>query len=401
MKKRIILICFVWPLISSCINVQLLVSTFVSVGISQLIAYSNILLIIIGIVLITPDKGKLSKTGRIWFFFYLLYYCFSLLASGISGFENPEYTILASAVPVIYFTGFYFFLSRKDYFSLFTKVITIGYVLSSFLTILLFKLNFDFDHGGFYLNQLNRAGGVYADANNAALGSILAYVLFNNYFRPKTFLQKIFKIFILCVIFYSLLLTLSTTGLFTFVIVFISINYKYFTGLKVIFFGVVVSLFYLSLFNIEQYYDYFNLSDMQIMKVNNIKNVLTFETDKINSSGREELAQNLLEYIYQNPIIGNGLGFSNFVRGHNTYLGVWGDAGIFTFLFFIVTLIIYFVKSFKLNINSRFFCISILLTLCVFMLTLQTVINQAYIIVLFPLISYIFDKNPEQEPLET
>lgn len=393
MKKAAILICFIWPLVCSCLNIQLLTATFVSVGISQIIAYSNLLFILLGLLLIKDDIGKLSTTARLWFYFYILYYCFGLLASGVTGFNNPDYSILATIVPIIYFTGFYYFMSSEKYFNLFFKTITLSYVAASFLTIILFKLNYDFDHGGFYMYKLDRAGGVYADANNAALGSILAFVLFKKYFKPDNLTQKIIKICILTIVFYSLVITLSTTGLFVFVLVFILSNYKFFNGIRILFFGVVLSVFYLFLFNLEQYYSYFNLSERQLSKIDNIKNVLTFETDKIDSSGREELVQELLHYVYQKPIMGNGIGFSTFIRGHNTYIGVWADAGIITFIFFIIMLLFYIAKSFKLEINLKHFCFSILVALCVFMLTLQTVINQPYIIVLFAFLGYILDKT--------
>ncbi|OMP30690.1 hypothetical protein BKM32_10660 [Mangrovimonas sp. DI 80] len=379
---------------SNCLNIQRFTGVFISVALAQIIAYSNILLIFCGILIMLKSKGgDFSITARLWFMFYALYYTFGLLANGVSGFQNSEYSLMATLVPVIFFTGYYFFLSNDEYFIIFTKVITFSFVVSSFLTILLYKSNFDFDHGGIYNHSLDRAGGVYADANNASLSGILAFIFFDKYFTSK----KIFKTIILLIIFYSILITLSTTGLFVFVIVFILTKHKFFSGLRIILFGAILTVFYFFLFRIEQFYGYFNLSEIQINKINNIKNVLTFQTEKINSSGRSELVEELLYYVYQKPFLGNGIGFSTFIRGHNTYIGVWGDAGLFTFLFFILLLIIYLLKSFKLEINLRFFCFSILATLYIFMLTLQTVINQGYIIVVFAFVGYVLDKNKQHE----
>ncbi|MGJ5643139.1 O-antigen ligase family protein [Formosa sp. S-31] len=393
MKNKLIFVCFIWPLICSCLNIQRLTSAFISIGFSQFIAYTNLILIILGFFFIIKDRGELSKTAGLWFYFYLLYYCLGIIASGIYGFENPEVSLLASLVPLIYFIGFYFFLSNQVYFSLFTKVITISYVLSSFITILLFKINYDFDKGGFYLYKLDRAGGAFADANNASFVSILAFLFFQKFYVAKNTIQKIFKISILLVIFYSIFITLSTTGLFIFVLVFILTNYKLLKGFRVLLFSAIVVLFYFGLFLLKDNYNQLNLSDNQIKKVDNIVNVLTLNTDKIDSSERGELVQNLLYYVNQKPLLGNGIGFSSFMRGHNTYIGVWGDAGIITFLFFLFMLIIYLVKTLLLKNHIKFFCLSLLTTIYVFMLTLQTVINQSYVIVVFAFLGYIIDKR--------
>ncbi|MDW5289363.1 hypothetical protein [Formosa sp. PL04] len=394
MKKIAIFICFIWPLICSCLNLQLLIGTFISVGISQIIAYINLLLLILGIFLILKkDTGEYSKTAALWIYFFILYYTFGLLANGVTGFINPEYSILASLVPFVYFIAFYFFLSNDEFKKTFIKVLTISYFLSSLLTIFFFKINYDFDYGGIPIYPIDRAGGVYGDANNASFVSILTYILVAKMFVPKNKIQYILKIIALFIIFYSLLITFSTTGLFIFSIVFLISNYKFFKGLKLILLGISLIFFYLFLINIKSFTTHLNLNERQLGKINNIVNVLTFNTEEIDSSGRTELVQKLLHYVYENPVFGNGIGFSNFIRGHNTYIGVWGDAGILTFLFFIFMLIIYLLKSLSLDNNLRFFCFSILTTIYIFMLTLQTVINQPYIIVLFIFIGYIIDNK--------
>ncbi|QDO94313.1 hypothetical protein FNB79_10170 [Formosa sediminum] len=394
MKGKAIIICFIWPLICGCLNIQLLTAAFISIALSQFIAYINLVLILIGVfVVLKGSNGELSKTASLWFIFYALYYSFGLLASGITGFEDPGYSTIATIVPVIYFIGFYYFLRQEEYTKLFFKVITVCYMISAILTIFFFKINYSFDDLAIRPYPLDRAGGVYADANNAAMVNILAYILFQKFYIAKTKLQKAFKIFLTLVIVYSILLTLSTTGLFIFVIVSVITNYKFFRGFKVLLLGVLLVLFYAALFVREQFYSHLNLSVRQISKIDNIYNVLTFNTEKIDSSGRSELLQLLLEYVYKKPIMGNGVGFSTFIRGHNTYIGVWADAGIITFLFFLFLLVIYLVKSLKLNLTLMIFCLSMLVTMYIFMLTLQTVINQTHIIVLFVFIGYVIDRK--------
>src|SRR5690606_8563543 len=89
--------------------------------------------------------------------------------------------------------------------------------------------------------------------------------------------------------------------------------------------------------------------------------------------------------------------FSVIMRAHNTYLNIWVDAGIFTFLFFIFMLCFYYLKAFSLYPEQRYFVMSILTALYVFMFSLQTVINQPNLIVLIVLIGYIIDYSKSDQ----
>ena len=352
MKKTGIIICFIWPLISSILGVQMLAGEFWSDDIAELIAYSNVLLILSGLFIIKNDIKTPSKTARFWFLFYLVFYSFGLLSTGLSGFDAP---IMRTLVPVIYFTGFYFFISNEKYFFLFFKVITFSFVTSAIITIYLFKINYDFDYHGIVPWPIDRAGGLYGDANNAALVSLMAYIFFNHFFVPVNKLQKILKYFVISIIFYSLFITFSTTGLSTFLIIFLIDNYKFFKGIRLIIFGWLGIIFYSSLFLIKSLTSQLNLSEAQINKINNLINVLTLNNEQIDNSGRAGLIENFLPYIYKNPIFGNGIDFSIVHRAHNTYLVVLGDAGIITFTFFIFILVYYLIKSWRLKTYLRVF----------------------------------------------
>lgn len=390
MNKIIVSICFYWPFVCSCLQIQTLVSKFVSPSMAQLVAYSNLILIITGIFLFKKNVQTTSKTSRLWFIYYIIYYCFGLLATGVSGFQT---SIIATLIPLIYFLGFYFLLGNKEQFKIFFKVITISFVISAIITIVMIKMNFNISSGGIYHRALDRAEGLYGDANNAALASIIAYILFDKLCNPSKFLHKIFKIIILLTIFYSLFLTFSTTGLFVFTIIFFITNYKFFSGIKLILFGVLIVLFYLGIFALKSQTKNLDLSKAQIGKIDNIINVLTLNLDKVDNSGRGDLVVNVLHYLYENPILGNGIDFSLAMRGHNTYIGVWVDAGLITFLFFLFVLFYYFLKAFTLKIYLRYFALSLLIVLYIFMVSLQSVINQPYLIVLFVLVGYLIDYN--------
>lgn len=390
MKKAIIFICFYIPFISSCLNFQGFIRQFISVSISQTIAYFNILLIITGVFVFKKNIGTLSKTNNLWLIFYLIYYCFAILASAIHGFNS---TILATLVAPIYFIGFNILLSNPVQLDFFFKVLTLSFVISSFFTIYFYKINFSYDISGILGWDVDRAEGLYGDANNAALTSIIAYILFDKFYKPTLSTFKILKVLILGIIFYSIFITFSTTGLFAFIIIFLITNFKFFTGLRILLLAIAIPLFYVGIFTLKSQSHKLELTEAQINKVDNLINVVTFNIDEVNTSGRVDLIDNLMHYLYKNPISGNGVGFASSARGHNTYLGVWVDAGIFAFLFFLFVLLVYLFRSFFLKLHLRLFTISILIALYIFMISLQTVINQAYLIVLFAFVGYIIDNK--------
>lgn len=390
MNKVLVYMCFYWPIACSALNIQGFVNVFISNSLSQQLAYFNVLLITVGVFLVKKESVNLSKTNNIWLLFYIFYYCFALLASGINGFST---VILASLVAPIYFVGFYFLLSDPNQVKPFFKILTILFVIASIFTIYLFNINFDIENPGILGRKLDRAGGLYGDANNAALVSIVAYILFDKFYNPSNIIFRALKVMILLIIFYSVFLTFSTTGLFVFTVMFFVSNYKFFTGFRLAILGVLIGLLYIGIFSLKSRTKDLNLSAHQIHKIDNVINLMTLNLEKVDNSGREDLLENLLPYLYENPIIGNGVDFSVVMRGHNTYLGVWGDAGIFTFLFFIFMLCFYFLEAFSLDPEQRYFALSILTVLYIFMFSLQTVINQPNLIVLIVVVGYMIDYN--------
>ncbi|MUU77189.1 O-antigen ligase family protein [Winogradskyella endarachnes] len=396
MNKLIVTICFYYPLVCSCLNIQATIGKFISPTIAQLMAYFNLVLIVLGIFLFRKNFKSLSKINRLWFIFYLLYYSFGLMATGVTGFES---SIIATFVPVIYCIGFFFLLSNRRQFQIFFKIITICFVISAFLTIVLIKLNINVYTGSEHGWALDRAGGITGDANAAAHTSIFAFILLNHFFQPKKYIFIILKVVMLLLIFYSLVLTFSTTGLFVFTIVFFLINYKFFTGLRLVLIAALIPLLYVGIFTLKSQIPHLGLSVAQTGKVNNIINLLTLNFDEVDSSGRGDLVTKAFDYIVENPFMGNGVDYAVHKLVHNTYVGVWVDAGLFTFLFFLIMLGTLFFGTFSLKPQHRFFAISILFVLYIFMISLQSVINQSYLIVLFIFVGYLIHHNKENPEL--
>lgn len=390
MNKLIIYICFFWPFVCSCLNIQNVVSLFFSDTAAQLIAYSNLLLLLSGIFFIKRNKILISNTARMWFVFYIIYYGFGLLSAAITGYQTP---ILASLIPVIYVIGFYFLFSSEYYFKIGFKIITITFILSSITTIIFHHLNFSMDVGGINEWDLDRAGGLYGDANNAALANIITFLFTDKLLNPKSLNGKVGKIALLCLIFYSIFITFSTTGLFTFTIVLFVTNLNFFRGLRIVYMLIAVLMLYGGIFTVKTQTKSLNLTEAQTDKIDNIINVLTLNIDDVDNSGRADLFTNIMYYLEKNPLVGNGVNFAVDMRAHNTYIGIWVDAGLITFLFFIMILVKYMIKALKTENNHKYFIVSCLTVLYVFMISLQTVINQPYLIILFIYLGYLIDNS--------
>lgn len=390
-KSHLINICFLLPFVLTVFNLQVFVTRLVSSALAQIMAYGNLGLLFLGIALTIKNRGTLSRTARLWIIFYIMYFVFATLGSALN--NNPA-NILVSIIPFIYVLAFYLYLSIPENRKIFREVAIIAFVLSGILSIHLYNINFDLDRGGIYIYKVDRSGGVYADANNTALAAIITFVLVFKLYNPTKKIFKLLKIIILAITAYGLLITFSNTGFMVFVISLIMINHKFFTGIRIIIGIALLPVVYLILANLNSLTAGINLVGQQRDKVNNIVNIVTFNTDKVDDSGRNELVMKLInDYVFENPFIGNGIDFAISQHAHNTIVGVWADAGIFTLLFFLFMLGAYMFRAILSPPNARFFVLPILLTLYIFMLSLQSVINQPYFMALFVYIGYLVDRE--------
>jgi len=393
-KKFVIHICFLVPFVLTVFNLQVFMTRLVSEVIAQLMAYGNLGLLILGIALTIKDRGPLSKTARLWIIFYLIYFLFAILASAIH--FNPA-NILVSIIPLIYVLAFYVYLSIPENRKVFRNVAVIAFVLSGILSIHLFNINFDLDRGGIYMYKMDRSEGVYADANNTALAAIISFILVFKLYNPTKTFFKIFKLFVLALMVYGLVLTFSNTGFMVFIICLVILNHKFFTGIRLIIGISLLPFVYMALVNLNTLTADLDLVGQQRDKINNIVNIVTFNTDKVDDSGRNELVMKLInDYVFENPIIGNGVDFAISQHAHNTIIGIWADAGIFTLVFFLFMLGRYFLETLRSAPDIRYFVLPMLLVLCIFMLSLQSVINQPYFMALFVYMAYLIDDKDKE-----
>jgi len=398
-SKPVVHLCFLIPFVLTVFNTQVFVTLFISSTLAQLMAYGNIGLLFAGIALTIKQQGHYSKTASLWIIFYIIYFVFSIMASAIH--YNPA-EVLLFIIPLLYILGFYVYLSNPENRLLFRKVALISFVASSILAIHLYNINFDLEKGGIYQYKVDRSQGVYGDANNTALMCIVSFVFLFKLYQPQKKLLQIFRIILLAILFYSLALTFSTTGFVVFIVSLVMLNHKFFTGSRIVIAVLFLPIFYLFLANLNTLTADLNLVGQQREKINNIVNVVTLNTSEIDDSGRNELVKKLInDYVFENPIIGNGLGFGASQRAHNTIIIIWADAGIFTLLFFLFMLFKYFANSINSPPSIRYFVLPILIGLCIFMLSLQTIINQPYLMAVFVYLAYLLDEKDESEILGT
>lgn len=393
--KSFLYVCFYIPIFLNVLNVQAFLSRFISANLAQAFAYGAVGLMLIGTISLLKEKGPWNLILRTWLFYYSCYFGFGLLANVIHG---NDVQLLKSLIILIYFIGFSTLLSVQEHRIPIAKTIGIGLFISCIFTIIFHSLNFSLDVSGIYEYKLERAGGVYGDANNAALASILSFIFIHYFFTPKTILGRIVKNCALLISCYALILAFSKTGFLIFAIVLGLFFHKWFTFKRLIFTAFLLPTFVIGVF--QWGLNSSSVSKEQKARLESLVNIVTLQTDKIDFSNRDVLLKNMLNYVYENPFIGNGINFSVEIRGHNTLIGVWADAGIFTFIIFLILLFLYYKESFLTQGKVKFLSFSILITLCTYMLSLQTVINQGYIMAILVLLSYLLYDINSQKQLE-
>ncbi|MDO6819741.1 O-antigen ligase family protein [Zobellia sp. 1_MG-2023] len=386
--RAAIILCFYFPLVTNLLNVQAFISNFLSATIAQIFAYGNLMLLIIGVLIIIRQTKPFTPLIKLWFAFYIFYYSIALFANVLLDTTPP---ILKTLVPVVYFVSFSFLLSIPSQIKKVSKILAISFFVSSVFIILFNYFNFSLDHDGVYEYKLERAGGLYGDANNACIVAILAFIFIKSIITTKTNGQVILKVIALFITSYAVIITFSKTGFVVFLLI-LSLLYRHlFTVQRLLLSIIFIPLFLYAAITWAISSD--NLSRIQKERVESIVNIITLNTDKVGLSDRDILFKNMLSFIQENPYIGNGINFSNIIRGHNTIFGVWADAGILVFLLFLFLIFSFFKKAIFSENSLKYFGVAILTTLTIFMMTLQTIINQGYLMVLFSLLSFIFYKT--------
>jgi O-antigen ligase len=383
--KKLGVFCFLYAFVFSTLNLQNFAAWYISEELGQLFLYLNLGLLIFSSTIFAKGKIFVSKTVNSWLPFYMAYYFFGIIAC--IQYDYFDY-LIQSIAPFIYFITFIVFLGYPQNRSYLLRTMLVAFFIYCILLIVLYHIGYDVDTLGKPKWGIERAEGLFGDANNSALLSIICYILWSKFYHPK---YKLKRIFALSLIVYSLFLTFSTTGYFVFALVFISLNHRIFAQKKMIIALPIVPLLLFGLVNLTTLAEPLNLKKIQMVKIQNIENLFSLNLKDVDSSGRMGLLENLLEKVYEHPFFGNGIGFGNELRGHNTIIGVWADAGIIALILFLFVLFTYLNNTLKPNTKEKYYLLALEITLFIYMLSLQTVINQPYLICLFVWMGFKID----------
>ena len=389
--KKIVHLFFLVPFIINALNLQDWISLYVGGTSGQLVAYGNVGLLILGSFLIIKLKGSPIGTPGTWAVFFAVHYSLSILASIL--YDNPAnfgYTL----VNIVFYFSFLLYLKRLVDLSFIQTYFTIVFSIASICLIFLWNMQIDLDYFSSDLSWgLDRASGLYGDANNACLVSIISYVFLKFTDFGNLPFKSLIKLILTLLISYSVILTFSTTGYLVFVFVVILCNYKYLSKRNILASMFALPLLYLIIINLTWLTAGLNLNERQQSKIVNFENIFSFKFDQIDNSGRFEHIDNVIGKLYENPFSGHGFDFGLNHLTHNTYLNIWLESGIIGLIVLIVVLAIYFSRAIKVEKRTKYFSLAILFAVSIFMLSLQTVINQPYIMVVLTYVGVLIDKG--------
>nr|WP_321413138.1 O-antigen ligase family protein [uncultured Allomuricauda sp.] len=334
---------------------------------------------------------------KLWRIYFVAYFAIGFLANTMHDYYTPPF--LKTLIPFFFFLAFTEYMYKEKRKKIFLNTALITFMVANIVLIFFQKINYSVDQFGIYEYDLNRAGGVHGDANNAALMCLITYVLIRNNWKPKTNFQKLIRLLAYGITFYAFFLAFSKTGMVILILILVIQQLKDFNLKR--FFILFFILPLMLILGIQYGLNSNLLNDSQRDRLENVINILTLNVDKVDSSSRDELLLNMLDYVFENPILGNGIYFSNEIRGHNTYFGIWADSGILTFLIFLAIPISYFRKAMQIESNKRVFALSLMSVLFIYMMTLQTVINQPYLMGIFVFLCYLVSPKERREQLTT
>lgn len=394
-RNFIINLCVCTAFVYYTLNVQYFLALFISDTISQIGAYTILSLGVITYIFLLLNEKRKQKPILIhlWRLFFLIYLVVGFFANSLHHYYSPPF--LKILIPFFFFLSFSEYLINPLRRLLFLKLATITFCVSNALLIYFQSINFSIDHSGIYEYEIARAGGVQGDANNATLVALLSLVLLYNFWKPKIIFFKIVRFLCIIMALYAMLLAFSKTGIVILILIFFIQQLKKITVKRLLILFVVLPVSLLILLQSALNSDL--LTQNQQDRLENVMNIITLNVDKVDSSHRDTLLLNMLDYVFENPILGNGLYFSTDIRGHNTIIGVWADSGIFAFIMLLCIIAVYIRSSLRLTGEKKVMALSIILILTFYMLSLQTVINQPYLIGIFVFLCYFVTTKTKKE----
>ncbi|MCR9155253.1 MAG: hypothetical protein NXI09_14180 [Bacteroidetes bacterium] len=312
---------------------------------------------------LTGTDGRLNRAFLVAFFGFLF---LGGIASIIEGDSSGLFKDVRYYLPsvLIYFSTYRSVMSIRSEGELY-RIISIAAILIGFNAILiLVSIGFNIDfHGSTGLDQVERAVGLYSNANRAGyvstIGQSLALLLlFSGAVKRPNFY---FWLYVLC-----LLAALSTFSKGTILLSMLLILRLLYLGLVnrdlniygvrryirrfAVMFGLILLGLAFGLLNLQS-----RLSDLQSQRISQVQLLLQGQIDRETTTHRSELAVIALEEMRETFFLGAGLGkFKKMDIGngtHNVYLLILGEAGVIALILYLL----FYVKWAKNSFAGRQF----------------------------------------------
>lgn len=251
---------------------------------------------------------------------------------------------------------------------------------------------------------IGRSSGFFINANIAAQHAIFA-LIFLLYFIEAGKLKFYFKIFLLILILvcvFAVILTFSSTGFVNLLLVFLYFIFnKYRNKVKFAFhFMLIFILFQSVVLSMQsysnEYYNAFNIPQIQQEKISNFLNLISFyKTGNVDYSSRGDLVEIGIAKVVLQPFFGYGAGsFNGGLLGklgvHNTYLQIIGETGFFIFIIYIVLIFRILKRCFRIkNKAANFLLTASFLTIIVLQTTTHGILYSEAMLLMMILINCI------------
>ncbi|WP_214769015.1 O-antigen ligase family protein [Exiguobacterium sp. s133] len=182
--------------------------------------------------------------------------------------------------------------------------------------------------------------------SNAFFITIFIALVISKLYISKTLKIRMFLSTLLLLGFYALLLTekrgLLLFNIITILFILIILLYKKMELKKIK--GLIIT-FFITIITILVW----------MLSINSyLLNYYLFDEDI--STGRVDIYKRVLEMISKNPILGNGIGSIEEtlnIKGHNIYLQLWAESGIFALIIFIILITSFLIFSIKLLLDEK------------------------------------------------
>jgi len=320
-------------------------------------------------------------------------------------------TLRGIITTIIIFISVYTFLSNIHNGFTSIKLLNIIYfflIVSTLLVIVAYFSGFQ-EYGKYAANTggaTERYSGVFKNPNQA--GAMANYcMVFSLYFfmHERKISKQVLLIVMIFTCFTAAYLSFSKTALITSWVILggflLAFSYTIMMTNKRLKYGRVLLLSFTLFYLVFTYYTDSNkiieLTKIQENRISQVNRAYKGEFDDEVTSGRVSLITYAWELISSNPFFGYGLGYFHRLPGrnlgaHNTYLTIWGEAGIMPFLLYLVLLFVLLVKSIKIK-NFAFLLIGILAIFFIQGGSKHTLIDDRAFNILLVVIVYIIERE--------